>query len=255
VTKFFHHLLLSRPLCVLDCETTGISPRHDRIVEIAIVRFTPQAEPDCFVRRLNPGMPIPPAATALHGIGDADVAACPAIQVVAPEIVCWLNHSDLLGFGITRFDLPLLLHELHRAKVPFSLDGRRVVDVLKLFRRLEPRHLSAAVRRYVGQEHQDAHRAISDAGATAAVLDGMLAAHSDLPRTVEQLHELLQEGDLAGRLRRDGGRWVFTFGKYAGLAVAEIVRRDAEYLAWLLRQDFLPDFKAIVAQALAEVRP
>ncbi len=73
----FKHLRLKRPLCVLDLETTGTHPMRDRVIEIAVLRLVPRKAPVSFVRRVNPGVPIPPAATAIHGITDADVADRP----------------------------------------------------------------------------------------------------------------------------------------------------------------------------------
>src|SRR5690606_5341836 len=69
--------LLDRPLVFLDLETTGLSPAHDRIVELAIIKVTPQGDVLERVRRFDPGCPIPPEATAVHGIGDDDVRGEP----------------------------------------------------------------------------------------------------------------------------------------------------------------------------------
>ena len=70
----FKSLLLEKPLAIVDLETTGTDPQTDRIVEIAILKITPDGERLRRVQRLNPGVPIPPAATEVHGITDADVA-------------------------------------------------------------------------------------------------------------------------------------------------------------------------------------
>jgi DNA polymerase-3 subunit epsilon len=169
-----------------------------------------------FVRRLNPGVPIPASASAIHGIFDRDVADCPRFEVVAPILARFLENADLCGYNLSRFDLPLLLNEFARVGESFSVDGRRIIDVQRLFHRLDSRTLSAAVRRYLGHEHEPAHQAIGDARATAAVLDCMLATHREVPRDVAQLHALLHEVDVAGRLRLIGGQVVVWFGKYYG---------------------------------------
>ena len=249
----FQHLQLTRPLCVLDCETTGTSPQHDRIIEVAVVKFKPEGRPSRFVRRVDPGVPISAAATSVHGLTDQDVAGCPPFAAIAPGLARFLQGADLAGYNIARFDLPLLLAEYRRADLELTLTDRSVIDVQRLYHRLEPRDLAAAVRHYLGHDHQDAHRAVADARATAAVLDRMLARYSDLPRTVAELHACLTETDLAGRLRREDGRLLLGFGKYAGCPLGEVAHHDPGYLAWLLGQEFLPDFKEVVARALAEV--
>jgi len=61
--------ILDRPLAILDLETTGTDPKADRIVEISILKLMPGEQPDHRTRRVNPGIPIPAAATEIHGIG------------------------------------------------------------------------------------------------------------------------------------------------------------------------------------------
>ena len=76
-------LKLDRPLAVFDIESTGITPTRDRIVEIAVLKIMPDGESRSTVRRLNPQIPIPAAASAVHGIYDADVADCPFFADIA----------------------------------------------------------------------------------------------------------------------------------------------------------------------------
>ncbi len=76
-------LNLRRPLAFVDLETTGTSPASDRIVEIAILKVQPDGTEDFRRKRVNPGVPIPAEATAIHGITDADVADEPPFQAYA----------------------------------------------------------------------------------------------------------------------------------------------------------------------------
>ena len=66
-------LNLKRPIIFFDLETTGIDIARDRIVEISMVKVMPDGEEIVRTRRINPGMPIPAEATAIHGITDEDV--------------------------------------------------------------------------------------------------------------------------------------------------------------------------------------
>lgn len=244
------HLVLDRPLAVLDLETTGVDPAADRIVEVAVLTLLPGGQQELFHRRVNPGAPIPPAATAVHGIADADVAAAPPFRAVAPELFAALHGSDLAGFGIASFDLPLLAAEFARCGLPFRVAGRRVIDVLALYRRLRPRDLASAVREYLGREHAAAHSAAADARAAAAVLDAQVGRHA-LPPTPGELHSVLVEVDVAGRFRREAGHVVFAFGKYSGQPLAGVAARDSGYLRWMLGRPFLDDVHGLVRRALA----
>src|SRR5262249_40057771 len=198
------HLRIHRPLAVLAAEATGLDPRDDRIVEIALLLFRPHAGPARYRRRLDPGVPIPPAATAVHGLTDADVAGRPAFAAIAADLARRLDGADLAGFNLVRFDLPLILAEFRRTAVPFDLQGRAVVDVLRAYPRCQPRDLAAAVRDYCGRAHRRAHSA-SAAAAIAAVLDAIVGRHGDLPATPDCLHAALVEVDLAGLFRRADG--------------------------------------------------
>jgi DNA polymerase-3 subunit epsilon len=128
---------LKRPLAVLDVEATGVDVSLDRVVEIAVVRVSPDGRRAVFHRRVNPGLPIPAPATAVHGIRDEDVIACPTFAAIAGDLLGVLAGADLAGFGIARFDIPLLAAEFARAGSTFPLAGRAVVDALAIYHRHE----------------------------------------------------------------------------------------------------------------------
>ena len=81
-----NELKLERPLIVFDIESTGIMPQRDRIVELAVLKIYPDGRTQSTVRRLNPEMPIPPGATAIHGITDDDVKDCPVFSIIAESL-------------------------------------------------------------------------------------------------------------------------------------------------------------------------
>lgn len=247
----FRHLVLERPLAVLDLETTGVDFQNDRIVEVGLLKLAPNADPIRYRRRVNPGIPIPPAASAVHGISDADVADKPHFRAIAPRLAQLLDDADLAGYNIRRFDLPFLIAEFARVSIEFTISGRSVIDVLRIYHEREPRDLTAALRFFCDRDHAGAHSALADAAATAAILDAQLGRYEDLPRSVAALHESMTDVDIGGRFRTEGGQIVFTFGKHQNQPLDEVARLNPGYLAWFLRQDFLDDAKALVNQALA----
>jgi DNA polymerase-3 subunit epsilon len=247
------HLTLARPLAVLDVETTGTDPARDRVVELALLTLFPDRTHNLYQTRLNPGVPIPPAATAVHGIGDADVRDAPPFATIASDLVRRLAGCDLAGFGIAGFDLPLLCAEFARAGVPFDLSGRAVVDALAVYRRYEARTLSAAVRFYLGREHTAAHAAAGDAIAAAVVLDAQVGRYALPPRPAE-LHALLHPVDVGGKFRCENGAVVFAFGKHTGRRLDDVAATDRGYLEWVLDRPFLPDVHHLVRSALAARR-
>ena len=145
-------LQLTRPLAVFDIESTGVVPQRDRIVEIAVMKIMPDGSSRTTVRRLNPGMPIPPGATAIHGITDADVADCPLFADIAEKLLSYLADCDLAGYNISGFDVPLLENEFKRAGLEFDTSSRKIVDIYNIFCKLYPRTLTAAYKFFCGME-------------------------------------------------------------------------------------------------------
>ncbi len=250
------NLVLRRPLAVLDLETTGVDVRNDRIVEISILKVWPDRCSKLNTRRINPGVAIPPEATAVHGITDADVAGAPAFEELADRLLAWLEGCDLCGFNLKRFDLRLLHQEFLRAGRTLVIEGRALIDAQEIFHTYEPRNLGAAVRFYLGRDHKDGHAAAADVRATAAVLDAMLARYDDLPRDVEGLHGRFLDPaalDSSGFFRRWHGAVHFAKGKHRGQPLDAIARIDPTYLEWMEGADFFEDTKAIAREGLQRV--
>ncbi len=254
-------LSLERPLAVFDLETTGIRIGKDRIVQIGIVRLLPGGERERYQTLVNPEMPIPPEATAVHGISDFDVAFAPRLKEVAEEVLGHLAGCDLAGFNVIRFDVPFLSEELHRVGHPWDTAQLRIVDAQRIYHKKERRDLSAALKFYTGREHEGAHDALSDVEATADVLLAQLERYDDLPHDVAALGEFSgdrdRSPDAAGKLKFDDrGLVCLGFGKYSGWTLENIGRNDPGYLQWLMTKAELPAstlavMKSVLANAEA----
>ncbi|HET9949176.1 MAG TPA: exonuclease domain-containing protein, partial [Longimicrobiales bacterium] len=250
---------LERPLVFFDLETTGLDLKNDRIIELAFIKVTPLGDVLERERRFNPGIPIPPEATAVHGIRDEDVAHELPFCRTAKSLAQILEDCDLAGFNIRRFDLSMLVQEFKRCGVEFSLEGRRVLDVQTIFHREEPRDLSAAARFYLGREHEDAHNALADIRTSAAVLGAQLQRYPHLPRDLGGLHTYCEE---YAPLRSELDRWfgageeglVFRRGRHRGQRLAEVAREAPDYLRWMLgAEDMDEEVLRAVREALAAV--
>lgn len=237
---------LSRPLAFFDLETTGLNTTSDRIIELALIRVSPQGDVLERVRRFNPGIPIPPEATEIHGITDADVADEPPFSATARSLLELLDNCDLAGFNIRRFDIPMLLAEFKRAGVPFSAQGRRLIDAQTIFHRQEPRDLSAAARFYLGREHREAHTALGDIRTSAAVLSAQLERYPEIPRDLDGIHAYCDEvspfrTELDKWFRQADGGLVFRRGKHRGESLEQIASTAPDYLHWMLGADDMDD--------------
>jgi DNA polymerase-3 subunit epsilon len=248
-------LNLSRPIAFFDLETTGVTVGSDRIVEISIIKIHPDGSEEVMTRRVNPGIPIPAQASAIHGIYDKDVKDEPSFNELAPQIALFLKNCDLGGYNSNKFDIPLLAEEFYRAGIDFEIGNRRFVDVQNIFHKMEPRTLRAAYKFYCGKELLNAHSAEADIRATYEVLmaqierydgveyeDGKGNISRPVVNDINALHDFsfnTRNADLVGHIVFDeNGVEVFNFGKYKGRAVAEVFQKEPQYYDWMKKADF-----------------
>ncbi len=132
------NLSLEKPLDFIDVETTGLRPNSDRVVDLSILKIHPDGSREYKSHRINPKIPIPPEASAIHGIIDADVAQEPTFSQYARGICDFLKGCDIFGFNVIKFDLSFLEAEFKRAGIEFSCRNRQFIDTQVLYHFLEP---------------------------------------------------------------------------------------------------------------------
>ena len=211
---------LTKPLVVLDLETTGIWIEKDRIIEIGMVKIIPDGKQEIYSTKVNPCMPIPAVVTELTGISDADVKNAPSFGRIAGKVLAFLEGADLGGFNVERFDLPLLAREFSDAGIKFEYAGRTVYDAQKIYHLHERRDLSAAFAFYCKQELKDAHSATADANATLLILEEQLNVTRPQREDIEGLKDFdykqsSEYFDNERKFRWWNGDLYMTFGKYA----------------------------------------
>jgi DNA polymerase-3 subunit epsilon len=231
-----------KPLCFLDLETTGTDPVKDRIVSFAGV--ISEGGSDMWLEELlNPGIPIPAEATAVHGITNEMVADKRTFRQAASTIRAFINGCDLAGYNLLNFDLPLLWEEFHRVGITLDLTGVNVIDPCVIFREREPRDLTAAMMFYCAERHDGAHGARADVEATRKVLKGQLGRYHDLPTSRAELSAFCRSDrrvDLAGTIAlNDKGEPCYTTKRVRGVRVKD----DPGFGQWMLRNDFSEETK------------
>jgi DNA polymerase-3 subunit epsilon len=234
-------LQLTRPIAVIDLETTGINIGSDRIVEIAIIKISPDGNRQVKRKLLNPQMPIPKASSDVHGITDEMVKDAPTFKQAANEIKQFIDNCDLAGYNSNRFDVPMLVEEFLRIGMEISIDGKRLVDVQRIFHMMEQRTLSAAYKFYCQKTLDGAHSAEVDASATWEVLEAQIERYPQLGNTIESIVKATGEEDLvdfARRFIRENGVEIFNFGKHKGKPVAQVLKEEPQYYDWMMKGDF-----------------
>ena len=248
---------ITRPLVVLDLETTGTWVERDRIVEIALVKLLPDGSREDFQSRVNPGMPIPPRVSEITGITDADVKEAPPFKAIAAKVLEFIGDADLGGFNVERFDLVILERELFEAGAKFPWRGRAIYDAQRIYHLHEKRDLTAAYQFYCGKVLTNSHTAMGDTEATLEILRSQVERYGDAKLGVESLRDFKYERmddyfDEEKKFRWWNGELFPVFGKYARRkSLREIAKEEPGYLDWILKQDFTEQVKALARDAKA----
>lgn len=234
-------LSLKRPIVFFDLETTGTDHGKDRIIELALIRLNPNGTRDKYVKRVNPGIPIPPESTAIHGISDEDVKDAPLFKNIAHDVYNWMKGCDLGGYNSNKFDIPLLAEEFLRVGIEVDFTERLMIDAQQIFFKMEARTLAAAYQFYCGKELSNAHSAEADIEATIEVLEAQLDRYQQLGTDVNKLHDFSNGEpmvDYARRMVMKDGHPVFNFGKYKGRRVEDVFKEEPQYYDWMMQADF-----------------
>jgi len=257
-------LNLRNPIAFFDLETTGVNVSQDRIISISLIKLHPNGERETKEYFVNPGIPIPKESSLIHGIYDEDVKDKPGFKEIAKNLAKFLEGTDLAGFSIINFDVPMLVEEFLRAEVDFDISKKKVVDAQKIFHLMEKRTLKAAYRFYCQKELKDAHSATADTLASLEVLEAQVQRYTGetvtdllenkigvVENNMDVLHKLTisNKADLAGRLAYDeNGVEVFNFGKHKGKKVSEIFEQEPQYYDWIMKGDFPLDTKRRITE-------
>jgi DNA polymerase-3 subunit epsilon len=252
------NIILKRPLVIFDLETTGINTAADRIVEICMIKVFPEGQEEMRTYRINPEMPIPPQATAVHGISDEDVADKPTFKSLANELNNFLKECDFGGFNSNKFDFPMLVEEFYRTGIEFEVEKRRFIDAQRIFHFKEPRNLKAAYKFYCDMDLENAHSAEADTMATWAVLKAQIERYEDLPNEIDGLHRMSGQNnlaDLAGRfIKNEQEEILFNFGKHKGKTVKQVLKDEPGYYKWMMDGDFAQQTKNVLTRIRLSMR-
>ena len=278
-------LNLKKPLVIFDLETTGLDMVKDRVIQLSYIKVYPDGREERGNEIINPERPIDPFITQLTGIGEEEVKDKPTFKQLSGKLNEVFSGSDIAGFNSNHFDVPLLAEEFLRAGIDFDFSKCRLIDAQTIFHKMERRNLAAAYKFYCGRKMEDdfeAHRADQDTEATYRVLMGELDYYTEQKqrelgedpegRVLENDMKCLADFskannnvDFAGRIvwgeakdvkgntivDKDGQPVMteyFNFGKHKGKTVAEVLRFDPGYYAWILAGDFTYNTKQVLTR-------
>lgn len=264
---------LENDLVFFDIESTGLNVLKDRILQIALIKYSKgHSVPKELFLMINPGVLISEEAFAIHGISNEMVRNKPTFQQVAKEIFDFIGHADLAGYNSDRFDVPMLMEEFHRVGLNFDISKRKLLDIQKIFYKMEPRTLKAAYKLYCDGDLTDAHDAMADAKATVEVFKGQIRRYenvdyvdgdgfitpSPIKNDIAAIAGFIRDDsalDVTQRLKlNQKNEVVFNFGKYSGQTVMQVFKTEPNYYHWIMEKDFSAQVKQIVTKIFDDLK-
>lgn len=239
-----------KPIVFFDIEATGLSIVHDRIVQISLLKISPDGNQELLNYTINPGIPIPTEVVAIHGITNEMVKDKPGFSAVANHLLEFIGEADLGGYNLLKFDVPMLMEEFIRTDIEFEIENRNIIDVQAIFHKMEQRTLAAAYKFYCDKELVNAHQAEVDNLATYEVFQAQVQRYDELKKDLPGIIHFLGTNnrvDLEGRIvKNDKGEAVFNFGKHKGKSVTQVFENEPSYYNWMLDGDFSGYTKKII---------
>lgn len=210
----------------LDCESTGLDPEKDRIVEIAVATFTFKEILHSFETLVDPDCFIPQTSQDIHNISQEMVSGKPKICDILPRIFDQIQHHTIVGHGIG-FDLSLIAAEAKRAQIPTTILSNTSMDTLRLARLYgeSPVNSLDRLRQHFNIAHEGAHRAMNDVVVNIEVFKYLVKKFQTSKQVLQALEKPIKLKQMP-------------LGKYKGRKFDEI---PLEYLMWAERKDFDQD--------------
>lgn len=210
----------------IDCETTGLDPKQDRIIEVAAVKFSLAETFDTCESLIDPECPIPETSIAIHHITEEMVKGKPTIRAFLPRLLDLIGKHIIVGHGVG-FDIEVIASAADRAGIPSTIRQNLYLDTLRMARLYgeSPKNSLEQLRCHFNIESEGAHRAMSDVVVNMGVFKYLARRY----RTTEQLFEVLSRPILMK---------VMPLGPHKGRLIKEV---PLEYLLWAAHKDFDQD--------------
>lgn len=162
---------------VFDLETTGISTACDEVIEISGVKVRDGRVVEEFTNLVNPGRPIPCAASRVNGITDAMVCNAPVFGDVLERFLDFVGNDVLVGHNIHTFDMKFIYRDSE--KIFGQIPDNDYVDTLQMARRCLPglaAYKLVDLAEFYGISPQGAHRALNDCRMNQQVFEHLAQA-------------------------------------------------------------------------------
>lgn len=210
----------------IDCETTGLDPQKDSVIEVAVATFTINEVLEQYESLIDPLCVIPESSIAIHNITPDMVAGKPTLDKLIPNILALTKRHIIVGHGVG-FDVECIALGADRAGIPHTLRQNRTMDTLRMARLYgeSPTNSLQQLRKHFNIEFEGAHRAMNDVVVNMEVFKFLAKRY----KTVEQLLDVLS---------RPIQLKCMPLGPHKGRPLKEV---PIDYLRWAAYKDFDQD--------------
>lgn len=219
-------LMENETFVCLDCETTGLEPSENRLIEVALCLFNFHEIFERYESLIDPEEPIPDNTIAIHHITDEMVAGKPKAKEVLPRLLELTSDHTIIGHGIG-MDIAFIAEECKRAGLSCTIEQNPFFDTLRMARLYgeSPVNSLQQLRKHFNIAEEGAHRAMSDVIVNIEVFKYLCRGF----KTTKELHQRLEKPILLKAM---------PLGKHKGRRFSEI---PIDYLRWAVNKDFDQD--------------
>ena len=178
---------LVNPLVFLDLASTELDLNKARIVRVSTIKILPDSTKIFVTNLINPHEKISKEATKIHGINQKMIENEKPFSNYAESISKHLSGCDIVGFGIKRYSLPLLRKEFRKAKIYFSIKNRSVIDLMRIYHRVEPRDFKSAYKRFSKNKLDNYYDSQKRVEGMIEIMEGQLKEFAEIPKSISEI--------------------------------------------------------------------
>lgn len=207
----------------IDCETTGLDAKNDKVIEVAVVVFDLEKDSEAFESLIDPQMVIPEESIKIHHITDEMVAGKPVLADVLPQILKMIGQHPIVGHGV-EFDIAVLALAAEKAGIPHHLSSNKVIDTLRMARLYGESPVNSLLQlgKHFNIEVEGTHRAMTDVMINVGVFKYLYRSY----RSLSQLYAVLEKPILMKKM---------PLGKHKGRLLKDL---PLDYLLWAAKKEF-----------------
>jgi len=212
-------------ICI-DCESTGLDPKQDSIIEVAVAKFDLKTLHDSYETLIDPECVIPETSIAIHHITQDMIFGKPVIKDVLQDLLKFIGRGIIVGHGVG-FDIDLIATAAEKHSVHCTIRQNRILDTLRMARHYgdSPTNSLEQLRKHFNIQLEGAHRAMNDVTVNIEVFRYLAKQY----KTLKQLFDVLAKPVMIKNM---------PLGPHKGRPMSDV---PLQYLLWAGNKDFDQD--------------